>query len=49
MNVNVNFMVESVIQIETGIIINVNESAKKHICEKDPGILLHVVVKMVNI
>ena len=32
------------------IMINVDESIKKHICEKDyVGILLHVVMKMKNI
>ena len=35
-NVNVRFMVENVIQIKSGITINLDTSVKKHqICEKD--------------
>ena len=53
-NVNVNLIVESVIQIKSGITVNVDVSVKikKNIaCAKKLifGILLHVVVKMVNI
>ena len=49
-NVTVNLMVENVIQIKSGIMINVNESEKNIICvEKFMfGILLHVVARMVN-
>ena len=44
-------MVESVIQIKTGIMIDVDISVKIIIYEKMIifGIMLHVVVKMVNI
>ena len=44
-------MVESVIQIKTGIMIYVDISVKIIIYEKMIifGIMLHVVVKMVNI
>ena len=53
MNVNVKLMVENVIQIKTGIMINVDVSAKIHknnSCAKKKffGILVHVLVKMVN-
>ena len=50
-NVNTNLMVENVIQIKSGIMINVNASAKKVIYVKKIifGILLCVVAKMVNI
>ena len=34
-NVNINFCVESVIQIKSGIMINVNVSIKYNICERD--------------
>ena len=46
--VNVNLMEENVIQINDGITINVNVSAKNFIYVKKIifGILLHVVVKM---
>ena len=48
---NVNLMVESVIQIKSGITINNDASAKKitHVKKLLFGILLHVVAKMVNI
>ena len=53
-NVNVNLMVENVIKIKSEITINIGVSAKNQknvICAKKIifGILLHVVVKMVNI
>ena len=50
-NVNVNLMIENVIQNESGITINSNVSVKNIIDVKKImfGILLHVVVKMVNI
>ena len=50
-NVNVNLMVESVTQIKSGMIINVDASVKNIIYVKETvfGILLHVVKKMVNI
>ena len=51
-NVNVNWqMVENVIQIKIGIMMNVDASAKNVIYMKKFifGILLHVVAKMVNI
>ena len=53
-NVNVNLMVENVIKIKSEITINIGVSAKSQknvICAKKIifGILLHVVVKMVNI
>ena len=49
-NVNTNLMVENVIQIKSGIMINVNASAKKIIYVKKIifGILLCVVAKMVK-
>ena len=48
-NVNVNLMVESVIQIKSGITINVDANAKNIYVKKIIfGILLHEVVKMVN-
>ena len=49
--VNVNLMVESVIQIKRGIMINVDTNVKNIIYVKKIifGILLHVVVKTVNI
>ena len=34
-NVNINLMVESVIQIKSGIMINVGAHVKTNICEKD--------------
>ena len=34
-NVNINLMVESVIQIKSRIMIIVNISVKKNICEED--------------
>ena len=50
-NVNVNLMIENVIQNESGITINSNVSVKNIIYVKKImfGILLHAVVKMVNI
>ena len=50
-NLNVNSMGENVIQIKSGIMINVDVSIKNIIYVKKniSGILLHVVVKMVNI
>ena len=50
-NVNWNLMVENVIQIKSEITINVNVSVKNIIYVKKiiPGILLHVVEKVVNI
>ena len=53
-NVNVNLMVENVIKIKSEITINIGVSTKSQknvICAKKIifGILLHVVVKMVNI
>ena len=44
-------MVENIIQIKSGITINVSVSVKNKIYMKKIrfGILLHVVVKMVNI
>ena len=51
MNVNLNLMLENVIQFKSGITINVNVSVKNILYVKKIifGILLHVVVKMVNI
>ena len=50
-NINVNLMVENVIQIKSGIMINVDVSAKNTIYVKKItfGTLLHVIAKMVNI
>ena len=50
-NANVNLMVENVIQIKSGIMINVDVSVKYIIYVKKIvfGILLPVVAKMVNI
>ena len=50
-NVNVNLMVENVIQIKSGIIINVVASVEKIIYVEKIifGILLHAVAKVVNI
>ena len=50
-NVNVNFMVESVIQIKNEIMINLNVSVKSIISGKIIifAILIHVVVKTVNL
>ena len=47
---NVNLMAENVIQINGGIMINVNVSVKSVMYMKKIifGILLHVVVKMEN-
>ena len=51
MNAKVNLIKESVIQIKSGITINVDASLKKIIYVKNIifGMLLHVVVKMENI
>ena len=48
MNVNVNFMEQNVTQVNSGIMINVDVTVKKHnICEKKIfGILVHVFVKI---
>ena len=50
-NVNINLMVESVIQMKSGIMINVNASAKNiaYVKKFIFGILLHVVAKIVSI
>ena len=50
-NANVNLMEENVIHIKSGIMINVDVSVKNIIYVKKVifGILLHVVVKTVNI
>ena len=50
-NVNVNLMKQNVIQINGGIIINVNVSVKlfMHVKKIKFGILVHVIVKMENI
>ena len=49
-NVNVNLMVENLIQIKSGIILNVDTSSKNIYVKKIViGILLYVVAKMVNI
>ena len=50
-NVNVNLIVESVTQIKSRIMINVDASVKNIAYVKKIifGILLHVVVKMVNV
>ena len=49
-NVNVNLIAESVIQIRSGITINVNARAKNIIYVKKIifKIMLHVVAKMIN-
>ena len=51
MNVNVNLMEENVAQINGGIMINVDVSAKKFMYVKKImfGILVNVFVKMENI
>ena len=51
MYVNANLMVRSLIQIKSGIMINVNVSVKNLIYVKKIifGILLHVAAKIVNI
>ena len=50
-NANVNLMEENVIHIKSGIMINLDVSVKNIIYVKKVifGILLHIVVKMVNI
>ena len=53
-NVNVNLMVESVIQIKSGMTINVNLNTKTrenimYVKKIIFRILVHVLVKMVNI
>ena len=49
-NANINFMLESVIQIKSGKTTNVNATAKNTIYMKKIifEILLHVVTKMLN-
>ena len=49
-NLNVNLMVENIIQIKSGIMINVDASVKTSYMSKKIllKILLHVVAKMVN-
>ena len=50
MEVNVNLMEENVIQINGGIMINVEVSVKTIIYVKNIfGILLHILAKMENI
>ena len=51
MNLNIDLMEENVIQINGGIMINVDVSVKKVVYVKKImfGILLHVIVKMENI
>ena len=50
-DINVNLMSENVIQIKSGIMVNVGVSVKNIVyVEKITfGILLHVVAKMINI
>ena len=50
-NVNINLMEENIIQINGGIMINVDVSVKNIVYMKKiiSGILLHVVAKMVKI
>ena len=50
-NANVNVMVGNVIQVKSGIMINVGASAKNIIYVKNVifGIVLQAVAKMVNI
>ena len=50
-NVNINLMIENVIQIKSGIIINVSVSVKNIMYVKTTtfGILLHIAAKMANI
>ena len=50
-NVNVNFLIENIIQNKSGKIINIDVSVKNIIYVKKImfGILLHVVVKLVDI
>ena len=47
-NVNVNLLVENVIQMKSGIMINVDVGAK-YVKIYIFGILLHVVAKIINI
>ena len=51
MNVNVDFMAKNVIQINDGIMINVDVNVKKFMYVKESmfGILVNVFVKMENI
>ena len=51
MNINVNLMEENVIQINGGIMINVDVSVKNIIYMKKIifGTLIHVIAKMENI
>ena len=50
-NVNFNLMEENIIQIKSGIKINVDASVKNMIYMRKNifGILLHIVSKMVNV
>ena len=50
-NGNGNLMKESVIQIKSGITLNINANVKKikYVKKNMFGIMLHVVAKMVNI
>ena len=50
-NVNISLMIENVIQIKSGIMINVTVSVKNIMYVKNTtiGILLHVAAKMANI
>ena len=50
-NVNVNLMEEIIVQVNDGIMINVDVSVKNVMYVKKImfGILLHVIVKMENI
>ena len=50
-NINLNLMVENVIQIKSGIMINVDVNVKNMTYVKNIifGILLHVVTKMVKV
>ena len=51
--VNVNFMVENVIQIKTGITISIDRSVKiikHHLCKKNLfGTLVNVLTRLMNI
>ena len=50
-NINLNFMIESKIQIKSGTMINIDESEKNMLYVKKiiSGILLYAALKMVNI
>ena len=50
MNVNINLMEENVIEIRSGIMINVDASVENIYAKKNIfGILLHIVAKIKNI